>query len=67
MTEDCPVLIVKMQEKRAQPKQPTQNLQMMRVEPCEEDPNVNIVLQSGMTTGEDKRSNLKKVNGSLNL
>ena len=25
---------------------------MMRVEPLEEDPNVNIVLRSGMTTGE---------------
>lgn len=27
---------------------------MMRVEPCEEDPNVNIVLQSGVMTGDDK-------------
>ena len=27
---------------------------MMRVEPYEEDPNVNIMLRSGMTTGEDK-------------
>lgn len=27
---------------------------MMRVEPCEEDPNVNIELQSEITTGDDK-------------
>lgn len=27
---------------------------MMRVEPHKEDPNVNIVLQSGITTDEDK-------------
>lgn len=34
--------------------QPTKNLQMMMAEPHKEDPNVNIVLHSGMTTGEDK-------------
>lgn len=27
---------------------------MMRSEPCEEDPNVNIVLRSGITIGDDK-------------
>lgn len=27
---------------------------MMRAEPCEEDPPVNIMLQSRTTTGEDK-------------
>ena len=43
-----------MQEKGTQPQQPTQNLQMMRVEPRKEDANVNIVLCSGMTTDEDK-------------
>ena len=32
----------------------TQNLQMMRSEPCEEDPNVNMMLRSGTTTGDDK-------------
>ena len=31
-----------------------QNLQMMRVEPHEEDPNVNIVLRSGVATRDDK-------------
>ena len=32
----------------------TQNIQMIRCELCEEDPNVNMVLRSGATTGEDK-------------
>jgi len=27
---------------------------MMRFEPCEEDPNVNMILRSGMAKGEDK-------------
>jgi len=27
---------------------------MMREDPCEEDPNVNIMLRSGMRTSEDK-------------
>jgi len=27
---------------------------MMKAEPCKEDPNVNMVLRSGATTGEDK-------------
>ena len=33
---------------------PTQNLQMMRSKPCKEDPNVNIVLKSDITIGDDK-------------
>lgn len=37
-----------------QPQQPTQNLKMMRVEPHEKDPNVNIALRSGVMTGKDK-------------
>ena len=48
------MLIAKMQEKKAQPQQPTQNLQMIRDEPREEDRNVNIVLRSKITTGDDK-------------
>ena len=32
----------------------TQNIQMMRSEPREEDPNVNMMLRSGATIGEDK-------------
>lgn len=54
MTKYCPVLLEKIREKGVQPQQPTQNLQMMRVEPREEDPNVNIVLRSGVTSGKDK-------------
>lgn len=52
--EDCPVLIAKIREKWVQPLQLTRNLQMMRVEPHEEDPKVNIMLRSGMMTSEDK-------------
>lgn len=36
------------------PSQPTQNLQMMRVEPGEEDLNVNIVLRRGIAMGDNK-------------
>lgn len=43
-----------MQGKKAQPQQPTHNLQIMRFEPCEKDQNVNIVLTSGIKTGDDK-------------
>lgn len=39
-----------MQENKVQP---TQNLQMMRVDPHEEDQSVNIVLRSRITTGDD--------------
>ena len=48
------MLITKMQEKKAQPHKPTQNLQMMIFEPCEEDINVNITLRSRITTRVDK-------------
>lgn len=59
--EDFPVLLAKICEKGAQPQQPTQNLQMMRVEHQEEDPNVNIVLWSGVVTGEDKGKKPKEI------
>ena len=52
--EDCPMLIARICDKGVLPPQPTQNLQMMRYEPCEEDPNVNIVLRSGSATWHDK-------------
>jgi len=52
---DCPTLIAQIHEKRAAQPTTMQNVQMMRVEPCEEDPNINMVLRSGATTGEDKR------------
>ena len=50
----CPTLIAQMQEKGVLQANPTQNIQMMKAEPCKEDPNVNMVLRSGATTGEDK-------------
>lgn len=52
MIKDCPVLMAKIQGKKNQ--QPTQNLQIMRSELCEDDPSVNIVTQSATTIGEDK-------------
>lgn len=39
---------------------PTQNIQMMKAEPREEDPNVNMMLRSGATTEEDKGKQLKE-------
>ena len=39
---------------RGTPAPPTQNIQMMRSEPREEEPNVNMMLRSGATIGEDK-------------
>jgi len=53
-TEDYSTLIARIRDKGALPPPPTQNLQMMRFEPCEEDPNVNIALRSGIVTGDDK-------------
>jgi len=38
----------------------TQNIQMMSFESCEEDPNVNIVIRSGATIGEDKGKQLEE-------
>jgi len=58
--EDCPILIAKMHEKGTQPQQPTHKLQMMRVEPHEEDPTVNIVLCSGIMNGKDKGKQLEE-------
>lgn len=43
-----------MQEKKTQTHQTTQNIQMMRLEPRKEGPNVNIITWSGKTTKEDK-------------
>ena len=53
-TEDYPTLIVCLCDKGTLQPPPTQNLQMMRSELREEDPNVNIMLQSGITTRDDK-------------
>ena len=51
---DYPTLIAQMREKGVLEPPPTQNIQMMRSEPREEDPNVNMMLKSSVTTGEDK-------------
>ena len=58
--EDCPTLIVRLCDKGALQHPSTQNLQMMRSEPCEEDHNVNIMLKSGITTGDDKGKQLEE-------
>lgn len=41
-----------MQEKKNQ--KPGENIQMMRYELCEDDPSINIVMRSGIATGEEK-------------
>ena len=41
---DCPTLIAQMHEKGVLQPNQTQNIQMMRSKPREEDPNVNMVL-----------------------
>ena len=48
------MLIAGLHEKGVLLPHSTQNLLMMRAEPCKEDPNVNIVLQSGIAMGENK-------------
>lgn len=48
------ILMENMQEKKMQPRQPMQNIRMMRAEPHEEDHSINIVTRSGMTIGVDK-------------
>jgi len=58
--EDCPTLIVRLRDKGALQPPPTQNLQMMKSEPREEDPNVNIVLRSGIMIGDDKGKQCKE-------
>lgn len=52
--EDCPTLIVRLRKKRVLQPPLTQNLQMMRSEPHEEDLNVNTMLKSSVTTYDDK-------------
>lgn len=52
-TKDSPTLIARIHDKGVLPLQLTQNLQMMRSEPHEEDLNVNIVFQSGIATSDD--------------
>ena len=52
--EDYPTLITWLHDKGVLQPPPTRNLQMMRFEPREEDLNVNIVLRSGITIGDEK-------------
>lgn len=56
---DFPTLIAQMREKGVLPANPTQDVQMMKVEPCVEDPNVNMMFRSGATTREDKGKQLE--------
>ena len=53
------MLIARIRYKGALPPPPTQNLQMMRSELHKEDPNVNIVLRSGIMIGDDKGKQLE--------
>jgi len=48
------MLIAEMQEKGVLPATPTQNVQMMKAKLHEEGTNVNMMLKSGATIGEDK-------------
>lgn len=50
----CPTLLVRPHKKGVLQSPSTQSFQMMRYEPHEEDPNVNIVLKSGIITGDDR-------------
>ena len=52
---DFPTLIAQMREKGVLQTTPTQNIQMMKIELREGDPNMNMMLRSGATTREDKR------------
>lgn len=60
-TEHCPTILEKIGEKGAQPPQLKKNLQIMMVEPCEEDPKVNIMLRSGTTMRENEGKQLAEV------
>jgi len=52
---DFPTLIAQIHEKRVAQLMTIKNVQMIRPKPREEDSNINMVLTSGTTTGEDKR------------
>lgn len=57
---NCPTLIAQMHEKGVLHPTLTQNVQMMRSKLHEEDPNVNMVLRSGVTIEEDKGKQLEE-------
>lgn len=52
---DCSILIGQLSEKWVLQPPPIPNIQMMRVEPREEDPSINMVLRSGTTEGNEGR------------
>jgi len=53
------MLIARIPDKRALPPPLTYNLQMMRCNLHEEDPKVNIMHRSGITTGDDQGKQLE--------
>jgi len=53
------MLIVRLHDKGALQPPLTQNLQMMRYEPRDEDPNVKIVLRSGIMTRDENGKQLE--------
>ena len=50
---DCPMLIAHIRDKKAMPPTTTQNVQMMRSEPRDGEPKINMVIRSGAAIGED--------------
>lgn len=52
--EDCPTLIARLHNKGALQPPLNKNLQMVRSKLHEEEHNVNIMLRSGITMGDDK-------------
>lgn len=53
------MLLTQLWEKGVIPTSPTQNVQMMKAEPRTEDPNINMMLRSGTSIGEDKGKKTK--------
>jgi hypothetical protein len=58
--EDCPVLLEKLQERRGG----NQQVQLISVEPCGEDPRVVVITRGGVVTGEDRVTPGKTTDGS---
>jgi len=54
---DCPKLITQIRDKKATPLTTTQNVQMMRSEPGNDQPMVNMVVRSGAATGAVNKEN----------
>jgi len=53
---DFATLIAQIHEKRVAQPMMTQNIQMMRFEPCKEDPSMNMIPRNGMATGRIRGS-----------